>query len=330
LIAFEADTKQKYTALAEVSLRELSGTLVNNAIKDNEEKKFKDAADKLYMSYNLNKKDTVYLYYAANSAVNGKLYEDALKYYNELKDLNYDGREKQYYAKHIESGEVHKMESQSHQNLMVKSKQYTEPTEKFTESRRSEIVKNIALIYTELDQKDKALQAYADARVSNPNDVNLILNEANLYLTQGNKAKFKELMAEATKIAPENPDLHYNIGVISAEQKDFEAAKKAYRKTLEINPGYVNALLNLSSVFLDEGNALIDEMNKLGNSRKDIARYDELKIEKDEFFKKGAQILEDGLKLNAGNQSILESLKNIYGALGDTDNFTRIKGMIKG
>jgi len=35
---------------------------------------------------------------------------------------------------------------------------------------------------------------------------------------------------------------------------------------------------------VNEGNALIDEMNKLGSSKKDIARYDELKAEKQAFF----------------------------------------------
>ena len=41
--------------------------------------------------------------------------------------------------------------------------------------KKSEIVKNIALIYTQLGQDDKALEAYKDARANDPKDVNLIL-----------------------------------------------------------------------------------------------------------------------------------------------------------
>jgi tetratricopeptide (TPR) repeat protein len=66
----------------------------------------------------------------------------------------------------------------------------------------------MALIYTQLGDNDKALQAYKDARASNPDDVNLILNEANLHYQMGDKDKFKELMAEAASVAPDNPDLH--------------------------------------------------------------------------------------------------------------------------
>jgi hypothetical protein len=35
--------------------------------------------------------------------------------------------------------------------------------------------------------------------------------------------------------------------------------------------------------------------------------------------------LEDALKLNPDNQGILSQLKNIYGALGDNENFLRLK-----
>jgi len=181
------------------------------------------------------------------------------------------------------------------------------------------------LIYTQLGQDDKALEAYKDARAKDPKDVNLILNEANLYYKMGDKEKFKALMAEASEVAPDNPDLFYNVGVINMEQGNIEDARKAYKRAIEINPGYVNAQLNLSTTYVNEGNGLIDEMNSLGNSKKDIARYDELKEQKDSLFRDGAIILEDALKLNPDNQGILSQLKNIYGTLGDNENFLRLK-----
>ena len=99
-------------------------------------------------------------------------------------------------------------------------------------------------------------------------------------------------------------------------------------KTLELDPGYTNAQLNLSTTYVNEGNGLIDEMNSLGNSRSDIARYDELKEQKDNLFKEGAGVLEAALKTNPGNQGILAQLKNIYGAMGDNENFMRLKKLI--
>ncbi|MBT8183476.1 MAG: tetratricopeptide repeat protein [Eudoraea sp.] len=323
----EKTGKKKYTDETDQRIAAITADLVNAAVDDNNEKKFKEAAEKLYMSYKLSPQDTSYLYYAASSAVNGGHYEEALNYYNELKDVGYDGSGIVYKATNVETGEVEQMEK-TQRDLMVKSGTYTNPEEEKTPSKKAEIVKNMALIYSQLGQDDKAKEAFTDARASNPDDVNLILNEANLYYKLGDKDKFKTLMAEAASVAPDNPDLHYNIGVINMEQGNIEDARTAYKRALEINPSYVNATLNLSTTYVNEGNGLIDEMNSLGNSRADIARYDELKQKKDDLFVVGANILEDALKTNPDNQGILTQLKNIYGALGDNDNFMRIKKLL--
>jgi tetratricopeptide (TPR) repeat protein len=305
----------------------ITADLVNSAVADNGNKEFKKASEKLYLSYTLSPKDTIYLYYAASSAVNGGHYDEALGYYNELRDINYDGSGVVYKATNIATG-VEEMMEKTQRDLMIKSGAYKDPKDEKTPSKKAEIVKNMALIYSQLGQDDKALAAFTDARVNNPNDVNLVLSEANLYYKMGDKDKFKELMAEAAEMAPDNADLQYNIGVINMEQGNIEAARQAYSRALEIDPNYVNAQLNLSTTYVDQGNGLIDEMNSLGNSKADIARYEELKREKDDLFRIGAITLEQALKTNPENQSVMTQLKNIYGALGDTENFMRIKKLL--
>jgi tetratricopeptide (TPR) repeat protein len=323
----EASGKAKFTDESNQWLQSLTADLVNAAVDDNNEKRFKEAAEKLYLSYQLSPQDTSYLYFAASSAVNGGHYDEALKYYSELKDVGYDGSGMVYKATNVQTGEVEEMDK-NQRDIMMKSGDYTDPVDEKTPSKKAEIVKNMALIYTQLGQDDKALQAYNEARAQNPEDVNLILNEANLHYKLGDKDKFKELMAQAASMAPDNADLQYNIGVINMEQGNIEEARAAYKRALEINPGYVNAQLNLSTTYVNEGNELIDDMNQLGNSREDIEKYDELKQQKDNLFLEGATVLEDALKNNPDNQSILTQLKNIYGALGDTENFQRVKKLL--
>ncbi|WP_424001377.1 tetratricopeptide repeat protein [Maribacter sp. IgM3_T14_3] len=323
----EASGKQKYTSETNQYMASLTADLVNSAVSDNGNNKFKEAAEKLYMSYTLSPKDTSYLYYAAGSAVNGGHYEMALDYYNKLQEVGYDGGGVVYKATSAVSGEVEEMDKVQ-RDLMVKSGTYSNPVDEKTPSKQAEIVKNTALIYTQLGQDEKALEAYQQARKNDPEDVNLILNEANLYFNQGNKDKFKELMAQAIALAPDNPDLHYNVGVISMEQENYEDARVSYKKAIEIDPKYTNAYLNLSTTYVNEGNALIDEMNSLGNSRADIAKYDELKEKKDGLFKQGADVLESALKNSPDNENVMTQLKNIYGAMGDTENFTKMKKLL--
>ena len=328
VVDIEAATgKSKYTGDTNKYIAGITADLVNGAVSDNTNKDFQKAANKLYMSYKISPQDTVYLYYAASSAVSGGLFDDALKYYLELQEVGYDGSAVVYKAKNVVTGEMEEM-SKSQRDLMVKSGTYTDSMDDKVPSKKGEIVKNIALIYSQLGQDDKALGAYQAARESDPEDVNLILNEANLYFKQGDKAKFKSLMAEAIAIAPDNADLYYNVGVISSEEGNIEEARENYKKALEINPGYTNAFLNLSTTYVNEGNSFIDEMNSLGNSRADIAKYEELKTKKDDLFRSGAQILEDALKTNPDNQGILTQLKNIYGAMGDNDNYMRVKKLL--
>lgn len=323
----EAAGKEKYTTIARQNLAQITADLVNAAVEDNNEKKFGEAAEKLYQAYKLSPTDTLYLYYAASSAVNGQNYEKSLEYYDELKEIGYDGSDVTFTAVNIETGEIETMDENT-RDLYVKAGTHKDPKEEKSPSKKAEIVKNIALINQQLGDNDKALAAYADARAVDPNDVNLVLGEANLYYAMGDKEKFKELMAQASDMAPDNADLLYNIGVINMEQGNLEEAREAYKKTLAIDPGYINALLNLSTTYVNEGNGLIDEMNTLGSSRSDIARYDELKQQKDDLFLEGSKILEDALKTNPDNQSVLAQLKNIYGALGDTENFMRIKKLL--
>jgi len=324
-----ASGKKKYSADATQKLQQAIGDLVNAAVADNGNKAYMEGADKLYLAYTLSPKDTVYLYYAASSAVNAgpTNYDQAIKFYEELKDINYDGREVKFTAVNVTTGEVETLDKTT-RDLYVKAGTHKDPKEEKTPSKRSEIVKNIALIYQEQGKNDEALAAYEDAIASNPDDVNLVLNKANLYYKIGDKEKFKELMSQASEMAPDNADLLYNIGVINMEQGNMEEARAAYNKALEVDPNYINAQLNLSTSYVNEGNGLIDEMNTLGTSRADTARYEELKSKKDNFFKKGAEILEASLVKNPGNEGILAQLKNIYGALGDNDNFMRIKKLI--
>jgi len=303
--------------------------IVDKAVKENENGNFDKAGDLLISAYQLSAgKDKVYLYYAASSYVNGNHYEKALNAYKNLVAINYGSENTyEYYLTDIKTDARELIEEDQIESAMSSGDYYNlEKIKK--ESKLSEVLKNIALIHTQLGQDDKALDAYRIAREKNPNDVSLILNQANLYFKQGDKDTFKSLMNEAAEIDPTNPDLFYNIGVINMEQGNSEEARAAYSKAVELSPTYINAYLNLSTSFVNEGNNLINEMNNLGNSKKDIYRYDVLKAQKQVLFKKAAQVLEAGLAANENDLDLLGQLKNIYGATGDNRNVKRVERLL--
>lgn len=223
-------------------------------------------------------KDTLYLYYAASSAVTDQDFDTALVYYLELKNMGYNGVQLNYFAINKELGEEELFSSKETRDLSVKiAKTHNNPRDDKTESKVAEIVKNIALIYVSQGNNEKALGAMADARAENPDDLGLLLSEANVYLKMGNRDKFKELMQTATERDPNNAELLYNLGVLAAEGGNADESIKYYEKAISIDPGYVDAYNNLAVVILEGEAGIVEEMNGLGTSSADNRKYDELK-----------------------------------------------------
>ena len=318
---------------------QIETSIINSAVEDNRNSNYSVASDKLIMAYRMNEeKNKDYLYYAAGSAVNSKEYGKALDYYIELKENNYTGVIDEYYIINNETGEEEKV-SETEFDLLKNSKDYSNPRVGQTESRYPEIVKNIALIYVQQGKNDVAIEAIQEARSIQPDDTSLILNEADLYIRISNNSddeserdlyrkKFKELMELAITKDPENGILYYNLGVISSEQGEDDSALEYYKKAIEFKPDYVDAYLNLVAVILDGEQSIVDEMNNLGTSKKDNIRYDELKVERENLYKECIPFLEKLIEVSPTNIDALNTLKNIYGVLGENEKFKDISAKI--
>ena len=73
---------------------------------------------------------------------------------------------------------------------------------------------------------EEALVAVGEARKAYPNDINLILTHADIYFQLKNMEKYGELMELAISIDPNNPQLFFNLGVISFNEGKIEEARK--------------------------------------------------------------------------------------------------------
>ncbi|MFL2618143.1 MAG: tetratricopeptide repeat protein [Flavobacteriaceae bacterium] len=318
---------------------QIETSIINSAVEDNRNSNYSVASDKLIMAYRMNEeKNRDYLYFAAGSSVNSKEYDKALNYYVELKENNYTGVIDEYYITNNETGEEEKV-SETEFDLLKNSKDYSNPIVGQTESRYPEIVKNIALIYVQQGKNDVAIEAIQEARSIQPDDTSLILNEADLYIRISNNSddeserdlyrkKFKELMELAITKDPENGILYYNLGVISSEQGENDSALEYYKKAIEFKPDYVDAYLNLVAVILDGEQSIVDEMNNLGTSKKDNIRYDELIVERENLYKECIPFLEKLIEVSPTNIDALNTLKNIYGVLGENEKFKDISAKI--
>ncbi|MFV9550777.1 tetratricopeptide repeat protein [Algibacter sp. PT7-4] len=313
-------------------IKELKQTMTNGLLTTGNsayEKQDYSVASKYFeKAYRVTEVDTMFLYYAAATAVNVKEYDRALGLYEELKNIGYTGITKEYFATDKESGKEVVLDKGT-RDLYVKGGSHIKPGERLTESKKPEIVKNIALIYISKGDNEKALTAIKDARVENPENVDLIINEANIYLQLKDEDKFKTLIEEAITKEPNNAALHYNVGVVNMNKGAVEDAQKSFEKVLSLDPAYSDAALNLSNLYIEKGNVIIEQMGKLGMSKADDAKYEKLKEEKNTLFNEGANVLLDFISKNPSpGTGILTQLKNIYQALGETQKAKDITAKI--
>ena len=203
----------KFNAEAEAGISNVVVAMVNSAIEDQNTQNYTSASTKLADAYTYSKKDTIYLYYAASNSVNGKDYDNALKYYNRLTELKFSGIETLYYATSVETNEEERLPSKQERDLLVLGKTHINPTDKKSESKRGEIAKNIALIYMSQGKNEQALEAMTSARAENPYELLLIRSEANIYLEMNQMDKYKETIKEVIAKDPNNAELYYNLGV---------------------------------------------------------------------------------------------------------------------
>ena len=309
-------------------IQNLRAALINGAVKDQTAGQYQMATDKLYTSY-LVSKDPSDLYYDASNAVNGKDYDSALKYYQMVLDSGYTGETVEFVATDKETGEVEAFESENIRNIAVKSGQYIKPEKRVTESRKGEVLRNMTLIYIEQGNNEKATELMKTARAENPGDVYLMRADADMSYKMGDVARYNELMGKIVASDPENPEIYFNLGVGSAEIGNKEEAIKYYEKALELNPDYEAALINIAVLKLSGEDALVEEMNSLGNSKADNQKYDELKQKRNDIYKETLPYLEKALKLKPESQEVVRTLMNIYGQLAEEAKYKEMKAKLE-
>ena len=312
---------------AEFQKQRLLSHLINTGNSLVEKNDYENSSNFFEVAYDLSPSDTLYLYVAANHSVAIKNYDRSLILYEKLRDLDYTGIEKKMFATNIETQKKESFDNEMLMNLSIKAKTHTNPSEEYTKSRFPEIIKNIALIYKERGDNDKALEAFAVARADDPESMDLLLQEAYLHYNMGNINKFKSLLEIAVQKDPNNHELQYNLAIISSDANDFENSKKYYLKAIELKPDYTKAYINVAALILSQEQSILDQMNSLGSSRADDIKYDKLKEKRNQMFLEAIPYLESAISITPENYQAAKTLSNIYSAVGNTKKYKEYKAI---
>lgn len=310
-------------------LMELKNNMIQSAINDQNNENFASAAEKLYTSYELSPQDTIYLYYAANNYVQAQDYDKAVEYLETLNELGYDGSGKEFVAVNVETGETESFGSKEQRDIMVKANKYKDPDVRKIPSKKGDIAGLIARIYINQKQYDKAIAAMDEAKATNPDDVDLLLSEANMYYQMGEKEKAIASLEAAGEMDPTNPRVFNNIGLMYAEIGNHEKAAENYKKAISLDNEFNEARINLVASILSGERSIIDEMNNLGMSKADTKKYDELNEKRKELYKEVIPYLETALEIDPNDQDVIKTAMNIYSNLGNQEKVEEMKAMLQ-
>ena len=328
VIDLESTSSNKiHTSKAE----ELRIVMLNRFVEDSktslENENFKDAYLNLQMSYRVSPRDTLYLYNAALIATENKDFNQALSFYNELIDIGFTGITTNYYAIEKATGDEQGFQSPEQRELFIKAGTHEDPRDINLESVEIDVLRSMAAIYKNNKDYDNSLSYIEKAKKINENDINIILLESNIRWEIGDVESYEKLITKALEIEPENVDLHFNLGVISSDKGDIDKAMSHYNMAIETDSTYTRAYLNAAALILKKEQSIIEEMNSLGNSNADYNRYDELKIVREDLYKSAIPYLESVYNLDNNNISAVRTLRNIFSAIDDMDNYKKYKSI---
>jgi tetratricopeptide (TPR) repeat protein len=174
----------------------------------------------------------------------------------------------------------------------------------------------------------KAIQYLDEGEALYPKDLNLLIEKANMYLSEELSELDKNAALNALKkiieIEPNNATVWNKLGDCYAlDSATFNEAVAAYKKCIELNPKFIAAYSGYSNLFLDKANGFIKEANDLPLNA--VKEYEALIKQAEEVFTEVLPFVEQAHVLDPSDAGVKQILKEIYTRLKMIDKAEEIK-----
>ncbi|MBT3233404.1 MAG: tetratricopeptide repeat protein [Calditrichaeota bacterium] len=126
-------------------------------------------------------------------------------------------------------------------------------------------------------------------------------NLADAYFKNDMLSEAENVFADAMVKFPENKTLKLNLAASMVNRKDYDNAMEVYEKLLDVEPGNVDANLQIGLMLIIQGEEIKDN--------------EDLKLAK---YKKSIPYLEKVVELDPSNMPATQSLPAVYFAIGDS------------
>lgn len=278
--------KKNYTSDINETLTWFSPMLEEAAFQLNAAKQYKQSSVAFYNLYQLDKTAGANLLNAAIQATQAEDYKNALKYYEEYNESDYLKNGYIFYAYNELTGKEETFTSKNARRTRLDLKSHSKPRD-VKVGGKDNVLANIANFRAKLGDIEGAKKAYKESKELNPDNIDVLINEANLYSSTGDKTTFNLLINEIIKKDPTNASVHFNIGY-SALADDVK---------------------------------LVEEINKNLDNYK---VYDELTAKRKVMYEKALPHFEESYRLDPTSENTKIMLKSTYEVLGMKEKASKL------
>ncbi|MEI7597317.1 MAG: tetratricopeptide repeat protein [Bacteroidota bacterium] len=173
----------------------------------------------------------------------------------------------------------------------------------------------------------KYLKIIQQGREAMPDNLELLIAEANIYLQQHKSKEAQDLLKLALQKDPNNAILHMVVGQKYDEAGDFVNAEAEYKKAVELDQKNFDAIYNLGALYFNYALEILKQADKLPMGD---PKYDTEKARADVLFDKSIPCLEKAETIDPNDKSTLQSLKQLYVRKKNTEGSNRVDAKLGG
>ncbi len=312
--AKEADTKGEFKSLIDHASRELAQIQLDKGVKAYQAKNYDEAYNAFVAEQKLLPGDTTAMLYAGVSAANAKNYPNAIDSYKKLLATDYKDKEKIYMDMPI----LYMLNKDTANAVKIAG----EAASKYpnnNDMRKAEIETSL-----QAGQQGDLVTKIEAAIKADPNNKSLYYYAGLTYsqIAEGSQKEVTKLQkadkAAAAKVKPgakftPNPQ----IAKLQADRAaNFAKAEAAYKKAVEMDPNYFEAVLNLGYVVM----APAIDMYNSAQFLNDQKSYDAAMKKATDQFNLAKPYLLKAVELKPDSKDALTNLKSYYLGVKDTNN----------
>ena len=114
---------------------------------------------------------------------------------------------------------------------------------------------DLAKIFSGAEERDQALQIFAEGERKFPLEQRLYLTHGNLLLTEKDYQQAEDVFRRLLHQVPDSADAHYYLGISAAEQNAKLDAQEHFEQAIVLNKSFERAYINLIELLEDSGDS---------------------------------------------------------------------------